>query len=629
MKKLIISVLVCVCVFSLSFSVCAQVISTKEPTAHDTVYVAGNPDLYPLEFYNDKTERYEGILPKLYEAISRQSGIDFSYVSADTESRQKELAENFQVDMVSAYNKGTVAVSHEIDLFTYESDGDKQTVCIGFTKITNTEVVTIVEEAIQNADNGVWMSAAMQLEKVTQSSSALIWLVCAAGVLLVTVILLVVFILRKRRLLNEQNKSKMIDPLTGIGNLNYFKDCYSHHLSDAMKPLYYTAYIAMDIERIETYFGSSEAEELQRFAANTITNSLQDNDFAARIDHGVFVCCFLCPDAQRAMKNATELLNDLNHYNESYVKNNGAMFRCGVFPLSKQNLPCETVIYNARQAYLYAVNEKQLATLCDHNVLNRVTMKSRLQRKISSALEREEFKIYLQFVYDAKRHVFCGAEVLSRWHSAEEGVLSPANYIEDMKLAGMIDQLDFYVLEKTCETLCGWKGSEFDHLRLSCNFTRTTLSSSTFAENFQEILSRHDFDRQNLVIELTEDSLVDDSATAYKNILAIKNLGCKIALDDLGSGYTSFSDLCDYPVDLIKIDRHIVTKASSSRGYAVLVGIVRMAHALGIQVLCEGVETENENTKVMDADCEYIQGFMYSRVLPLDNAMDFYRTYAK
>lgn len=96
----------------------------------------------------------------------------------------------------------------------------------------------------------------------------------------------------------------------------------------------------------------------------------------------------------------------------------------------------------------------------------------------------------------------------------EEGVLSPANYIEDMKLAGMIDKLDFYIFEKTCKMLADWKNTDFKKLYLSCNFTRTTLSQPTFLEEFEEALSKYDFDRKNLLIELTEDALVSDSSVA-------------------------------------------------------------------------------------------------------------------
>lgn len=629
MKKLIVWAMILACVFSLCVPVSADVISTKEPTAKNAVYIAGNPDMYPLEYYNEKTECYEGILPNIYKAISIQSGIDFAYVSADREDRQKELAENCQIEIVSAHHKGDISVSKEIELFSYFKDGREYIACIGFTKIADPGLAAMIEGAMQGADKNVWLSAAMELEKQAAPHGVFAGLILAIAALLVVLLFLVFYVLRKRRAKIAQDKTKMTDALTGIGNIDYFEDCYSHHISEVVRQLYYIAYIAIEIEKIETYFGAVQAEELQRYAADAITGVMRDNDFAARIDNGVFAVGFMCPDAERAMGNAIELVNNLNAYNKSYAEENGVVFRCGLYPLTKQNTPLETVVYNARQGYLYAVSSKQSVCLCDKNVLGRASMKSRLRKKISSALENKEFQIYLQFVYDVKSQKFYGAEVLSRWHSRDEGVLSPANYIDDMKTGGMIDKLDFYIFDKTCELLSVWKGSDLEELQLSCNFTRTTLSLPTFSEQFEKTLLKYDIDRKNVLIEITEDSLVDDSTVAYKNILAIKNLGCRIALDDFGSGYTSFRDLCDYPIDVIKIDRDIVAKAASSRGYAALVGIIRMAHSLGIHVLCEGVETESENHKVIDAECDYIQGFMYSRVLPLENAIDFYKKHAR
>lgn len=624
MKRLIVSAIFLLSVLFACIPVSAEVMSTREPTAADTIYIAGNPDMYPLEFYNEKTECYEGILPKIYEQISEQTGIDFSYVSADSKDRQKELCENFQVEIASAHHKGDISLSKEIELFSYDKDGKKQTVCIGFTKIMDPDMAAVVEKTIQSADKTAWMSAAMLLEDKAPSAEIVPWLIIAIGILIIALISIIVYNIIKRRRNHAQNQTKMTDALTGIGNLSYFEDCYSHHISGAVRSLYYVAYVAIDIEKIETYFSLPEAEELQRYAASKITEILKENDFASRIENGVFVCCFMCPDVQRAIESMTELVENLNGYNQNFANDNGVVFRGGVYPLDKQNIPYETVIYNARQGYLLAVNENKDVCLCDKNTLNRVSLKSRLQKKIFKALENEEFQIYLQFFFDTKKKKLCGAEVLSRWHSLEEGVLSPANYIEDMKIAGMIDKLDFFVFEKTCKMLGDWKNTDFEKLYLSCNFTRTTLSQPRFLEEFEEVLSKYDFDRKNLLIELTEDALVSDSSVAYKNILGIKKLGCRIALDDFGSGYTSFSDLCDYPIDVIKIDRHIVVKSVSHRGNAVLIGIIRMAHDLGISVLCEGIENEVENQKVTDAECDYIQGFLYSRVLPLENALDFY-----
>lgn len=625
MRKWLVALVLLLSIALVGVPVGAAVASTADPTAGDTIYIAGNPDLYPLEYYDEKTERYEGILPTLYQDIGEETGITFSYIAANGEDRQKKLAKNCQVEIVSAYLKGEMPVTHETELFSYRQGEQKYTVCVGFTKIADPDLIAAVETAIRNAGAEQWMAAAMVLEEQPSHTTAIWWLAAVIFLLVVALVWLIVERIKKHRQKEAQNATEMVDPMTGIGNLTYFEDCYANHVSDAMRPLYYTAYIAIDIEKIETYFGLPQSEELQRYAATTLTGALGDNDFAARIDNGVFAVCFMCPDADRAIKNTTLVVNHLNDYSRNYANDNGVRFRCGVYPLDQEHISCETMLYNARQGYLYAVNEKLDICLCDKDVLDRVSLKSRLQKKISTAIDKDEFQVYLQFVWDVKQQKLCGAEVLSRWHNPEEGVLSPTDYIEDMKTAGMIEKLDYYVFERTCRLLHSWERTAFDSLFISCNFTRTTLSSPQFVQHFEEILSRYTFDRKKLYIELTEDSLVGDRAVAYKNILAIKKQGCAVALDDFGSGYTSFSDLCDYPMDMIKIDRSMVQKAGGSRGNAVLLSIIRMAHTLGIQVLCEGVETEAESQKVTDADSDYIQGFFYSRVLPIDNAIDYYR----
>lgn len=625
MKRIIAPIVFLVYALLLCLCVGAEVNTTKEPTAEKGMYIAGNPDLFPLEYYNERTERYEGILPEIYEKVSSETGLVFSYVGADSESRQKELAENLQVEIVSAYRKGEISVAAERELFTYEKDGKTYTVCIGFTDIADPEIVSKVSSALASADKNTWMSASMALKQQSEPHKLFWYLMGALGVLLIAVIVFIVYIVKKHKADQKQNAEKMNDSLTGIGNRLYFKNCYEHNISEEMRSLYYVGYISVNIEKLETYFGESKSEELQRYAASVITNSIGDNDFSARIGSGVFAVCCMFPDEKRAVKFAKELMEELNSGNHGSSVESGIVFRCGLYSLDKANIPYETAVFNARQGYLYAQSEKLDVCLSDGAILGRVSQKSRLQKKLSSAIEKDEFHLYLQFIMDSRTDKICGAEVLSRWHNPEEGVQSPANYIEDLKTAGMIEKLDLYILEKTCKLLHEWNGTELEGLRLSCNFTRITLSAESFLERFEELLERYSFDRQRLIIELTEDSLADDGAVAFKNVLGIKALGCIVALDDMGSGYTSFRDLCDYPIDIMKIDRHIVTKAADSRGYAVLSGIINMAHDLGISVLCEGVETETEETRVKGVGCDYIQGFLYSRVLPVENAIEFYK----
>lgn len=627
MKK-IAAILICFLFFSASgITASAAVDSTTAPAAENGIYIAGNPDLYPLEYFDEKTGSYRGILPELYEKISRETGIELIYISAEKENRQSSLAENRQVEIVSAHKKGTVPISDEAELFSYEKDGEKITLCIGFTDIAAPELISSIKSAVSAADKEMWLSAAMELEEKNLSEALFPVAAAAAVILFLAVIIIMISSVRQRRRRILSEKTKTTDPITGIGNLLYFEECFSHHINHNTGVLYYLCYIATEAEKLEEFYDRSKTEELERFAASEITDSLGDNDFCARIGKGTFGACFMAPDRERAIEKAGEIIEKLNSSSIFEKQENNISFRCGIYYLEQKNIPFETAVFNAKQGYVFAEQEDEKICFCDEEVLSRVALKSRLRKKLLSAIENGEFNLYFQFILDTETNRFCGAEVLSRWHSPFEGIQMPAAYIEDLKTAGMIERLDFYMLENICRILEGWSGGKYGNLYLSCNFTRLSLSSESFLGKFEEIISKYNFERTKLVIEITEDSLARDSEISYKNVFGIKKLGCRIAIDDMGSGYTSFSDLCEYPADIIKIDRSIILKSDSERGNAVLKGIIRLGHGLGITVVCEGVEREEEKERVLNAGCDYIQGFLFSRVLPAENAMEYYEKF--
>ncbi|MFR0987129.1 MAG: EAL domain-containing protein, partial [Frisingicoccus sp.] len=137
----------------------------------------------------------------------------------------------------------------------------------------------------------------------------------------------------------------------------------------------------------------------------------------------------------------------------------------------------------------------------------------------------------------------------------------------------------FFIFEMACRQLEEWK-QEGKNLFLSCNFTRMTIAQEDFAEELEKIAGRYEFDYSNLVIEITEDVMEKNKEMAFDNISRCKALGFKIALDDIGSGYTSFSDLRDYPIDIVKIDRSILNSAVTEQGIALLGGLIILVHSL-------------------------------------------------
>jgi len=151
---------------------------------------------------------------------------------------------------------------------------------------------------------------------------------------------------------------------------------------------------------------------------------------------------------------------------------------------------------------------------------------------------------------------------------------------------------DFYMFELACRQLEKWKGTAFENIALSCNFTRITLSEENFIDKLRMISNSFTFDKSKIAIEITEDAMEKDRETATNNVKLCKEIGFRVYLDDLGSGYTSLANLCDYPIDVVKIDRDILLKTKNKKGKDLFAGIVALAHSLNIKVICEGVETE-------------------------------------
>lgn len=628
MKRRIALLAALLLTFFAGFGAQAKVRTTKDAAAPDAIFVAGNPDLYPIEYYNDDTGCYEGILPDYYAQLSEACGVDFVYIRAGDSNQQDRICQNKQAEMISAHREGEVSgLAVEVPLFSCVYEGEEVNICIGFTDIMPQQLREQIITGIRNVSDSTWLSAALETSATPLHHVPFYWFVLI-GVLAAAVIVLVICVVRMRPK-KQQEQEKRTDPLTGIGNEEYLRYGYEHYISQAMRSLYYFAYFVFERQKFEAYFGSEQMKDVQKFAANILSTDIADSDFCARIDDGVFVLCYQCPDEQRAAQRIEELLQKLNHYDERLLTEHQMPFRAGICRLDKAQLPIETVLYNARQGYQYALQNKMPHCFCSKEILGREETKSRLRSKLSTALEKNQFNLYLQFIVDTKTGVITAAEAISRWHNPEDGILSPAHYIEDMNAIGIIDRLDFCIFEKACEQLQRWEQDGYGQLSLSCNFTRITMSEKNFMERFHEIVGRYRFDHSHLVIELTEDSFADNKAVAYQNVVSCKSEGFRIALDDLGSGYSSFSDLCDYPVDIIKIDRHIVAKSATERGYALLCGMTTLAHNLGIRVLCEGVETEAENEKAKATGCDYIQGFYYSRVFPQDSAMEFYHKYCR
>lgn len=231
---------------------------------------------------------------------------------------------------------------------------------------------------------------------------------------------------------------------------------------------------------------------------------------------------------------------------------------------------------------------------------------------IIDAINRHEFCAYIQKIVDAKTLEVIGGEALARWEHPKKGILTPNTFIKPLIQSGSISALDFYMFEEACKQQEVWQ-KQNTQKRLSCNFTRTTLSDHDFIHKLNAVIEHYPINYSQITAEITEDAQETSLKISTANIAYCKSLGMSIAIDDMGSGFSSMNDLQYYCVDIVKIDRSILLNAITPKGLNALNKMINTIHKLGKSVLCEGVETLEQVKLLKTMGCDYMQGYYFGR----------------
>lgn len=600
----------------------AEVITTQNTEGYaEYLYVAGNPDNYPIEYYDEDAKAYKGVIPDLLSKISKHSGLNFVYINGNKNDRNK-MGENLQADIVSSLEANTSYGKDYLELISYEKNGETQKVGIVFTSIAEDSQITAIKNAAKDISeierNGIYLSYASQTSKTNYK-----WLIFTLLLFCILLLFVVFLFLRIRRIRKENEIDKMTDAETGMGNLQFFKYHFRYTIGDISRNLYHIAYIILDSSYLRSYHGDSSFDEVLKYTASVLSENTGDREISARITENGFALAYQSTNDEDAKKRLKEVMDKLNSFEGMKDKSNKLVFHAATYHLAPTDRNCEILLFNLRKNCNRIFGTDRQIMYCDIHSMNVVQEEKKITESILKGFENNEFKMYLQFIVDNKTKQIVSAEALSRWDSSEKGLIGPGKYIENMEHSGLISRHDFYMFELACRQLEKWKGTEFENIALSCNFTRITLSEENFIDKLLMISNSYSFDKSKIAIEITEDAIEKDRETATKNVVHAKELGFKIYLDDLGSGYTTLANLCDYPIDVVKIDRDILLKTDTDKGKDLFSGIIALAHSLNIKVICEGVETEEQNTLVSSSACDFIQGWYYSKALPLEECESF------
>ena len=590
--------------------------------AHESIFVAGNPELYPIEYYNRITGEYEGILPELYRMISEETGIDFTYIYSGNKNKQQYLAQNRQVDIVSAYVKGDDMGDYVPEtqmLLTFCVKEKQYEAVIGFTSVCpEAEMQAVIDflESLPEEDlTSIAVTYVMAHERIPKVHPLLV--VLALAIVSALIVFGIVMMKKYRKLRDIAQYHTVYDAKTGLYNEKYFMSIVDTNIKAEAREMYYAVKIAPNYDRLEKYYDTAHIEALEKYIAETLKAYCGKNEYAARIDDELtFVCLFQGAKHEDAEARVAALMNHLNDENGVLGDDYQVLVHSGVYHCTRFQEKSERIFGIVDEAYRYAQKNAKYYVFATADMIRTADRRFLLQRETAQAIKKGEFLYYLQYVVDVRSREVCGAEAISRWQHPREGLLMPGEYISLMQQAKTIGLLDYYIFEKTCKQLEEWRGTDKAHLFISCNFDRLTISEEHFFDKLQEISSKYQIDRSKLYLEITEDTLEYNKEIAYRNAKLCREAGFHLALDDFGQGCTSFTTLLDFPITLLKMDRSFARMIDTERGYSLISGIVKAAQSVGYEIIFEGIETEEQCALVEKAGVEYVQGFLFSRVVP-------------
>lgn len=338
-----------------------------------------------------------------------------------------------------------------------------------------------------------------------------------------------------------------------------------------------------------------------------------EESFAAAYDDKNYIV-IANSDAETIKEQIETCINDINKILLKHCAFNVVIVRIGSYDSSRIQVNFDDAVARAKQACLLAKTQKTSYAEWTASSGKALEKKMKIENNIEKEIDNNRFFLEYQPVLDAKTKKIIGAEVLSRLNSESEGVLSPKSFLSAVDSVGINEKFDYYIFEKNCKWISNDKNQR-ENYKYTINFSRSTISEPEFVEKITSIAGKYELKFSCLAVEILEDKNIDGEAKEQmiENLSTLKGKGVSILLDDFGSGYTTFGDLQNLDVSIVKIDKAITQNSVTDTGFIILKNIIQTSKDIGFKTLCEGVETKEQEKAAIKAGCDFLQGFYYYR----------------
>ncbi|MBZ0068208.1 MAG: EAL domain-containing protein [Thiobacillus sp.] len=421
------------------------------------------------------------------------------------------------------------------------------------------------------------------------------------------------------------------DALTGLLNRFSLQHQLDQALAMAHREQHMMAVIFLDMDRFKTVndtLGHAVGDGLLIEVAHRLRHNVRSSDIVARLGGDEFVIVLTeVEDVTAAARLAGKICQVLaQRYNvgENEIHSTASL-GLAIFPNDGEN--GETLMKNADTAMYHAKEQGRDNVQFFTAEMNQAAIKRmKLDNDLRVAVENRQFVLNYQPQLDSRDGRVIGVEALVRWHHPRDGLISPAEFIPIAEETGMILQLGEWVLDESCRQLRAWKDGGLHDITMAVNLSAHQLHSPVLLEHVAQALEKYQLNGADLELEITESVAMRDPESSINQLKALRKLGVQLSIDDFGTGYSSLSYLKLLPIHTLKLDQSFVRDIETdSNDVAICTATIALAHNLGLTVIAEGVETEAQRLLLTSHQCDFMQGYLFSKPLPAEAVLAFIR----
>lgn len=382
------------------------------------------------------------------------------------------------------------------------------------------------------------------------------------------------------------------------------------------------AIVCFDIKNfkyINDSLGYDKGDQLLKELAAYLRDSSVSKQINARASADNFLTLVPYTDKEQ-LKN--DVMQNLERFSEQQNRKNIAFnigIVAGIYMLKENEKDFMAAIDNANIARKLIKNSSvERCAFYDDNMEMEIRKEQMIVSNMQSALDNEEFQVYLQPKINLSEGKISGAEALVRWRRSDGSMLPPNDFIPLFEKNGFVVKLDFYIYERVCRLLKKWKENHMKIVPISVNVSRVHLYHDDFLEKVMELVEHYEIEPWMIEFELTESIFLNNTVTAITVMKDLRKLGFCVSIDDFGAGYSSLNLLKDMRTDVLKLDKEFFRAGEMQDEERIIVSsIISMAKQLNMKVLSEGVETQMQSDFLKTVECDMAQGYLYARPLPI------------